>query len=101
MAEITATAIQPNLGGFNGSAKLWHLSEPVPYGWDYETEEPEGTTEFVVTSAVVAMFSGPETYIFPASSTGEVVSWGEMDGSYRGGLDHEQAIEGAGWVVIS
>jgi hypothetical protein len=45
------------------------------------------------------MLSGPETYIFPSDETGKVIDWGELDGSYRGGLSHEKAIEDAGFVL--
>lgn len=45
------------------------------------------------------MFSGPETYIFPADKTGEIVNWSELDGSFKGGLDHEQALVNAGFEV--
>lgn len=78
-----------NLTGFNGEARLYRLSEPL-----------EGN-EFVAVSAVVAFYSGPETYIFPANSDGKVASWGELDGSFRGSLDHEEALRGAGYEVIS
>lgn len=77
--------------------KLWLLSAPVSVSsWLNNSDEP---TEFVVTSAVIALHSGPETYIFPSDSSGEVTRFIEMDGSYRGGLNHEQAILGAGWVI--
>lgn len=93
---ITATMVDPNPGGdgvFRGDARLYRLSEPVPCGWDNE-----GSTDHVIVSAVVAPYSGPETYIFPASADGKVMDWIEMDGSFQGGLDHAAAIAGAGWV---
>lgn len=45
------------------------------------------------------MFSGPETYIFPANEDGKVVHWAELEGSFRGGLDHERALRNAGFEV--
>jgi len=48
--------------------------------------------------------SGPETYIFPAKKSGdifEVADWGELNGSYRGGFDHAEALKGAGYEVRS
>jgi hypothetical protein len=92
--SITATFIK-DLNGFSGHASLYKLSEPVGYGWDGE----KGKTEFVVVSAANVMFSGNETYIFPADEKGEVTDWGEMPGSYRGGLSHEEAISNAGWTL--
>lgn len=79
-----------------GEQILWRLPKPVEYEeidyyrGIYETKK----TSFVVTSATYAMFSGPETYIFPADKDGNILSWGELDGSYRGGLNHERAING-------
>ncbi len=72
--------------------KLWKLDEPyILTDWD---DNPTGTTEYVITSAVNALFDGPETYVFPANETGEPTSWGELDGSFRGALDHDRAITG-------
>jgi hypothetical protein len=80
----TATFVK-DLTGFSGSAKLYRLDPPL----DGE--------RFVVVSATDVMRSGPETYIFPADAEGEVSSWGELAGSFRGGLDHAEALRGAGY----
>lgn len=74
-----------DLDNFIGTAKLWVLSEPITYDEDEETE-------YVATSAVDAPYTGPETYIFPCDEQGNVLSWGELPGSFRGSLDHDQAI---------
>jgi len=84
----TARLIKDNLAGFQGHAALYRLSKPL-----------EGHRH-VIVSAVVAMFSGPETFIFPATKAGEVTNYGELEGSYRGGLDHRRAIEGAGYRLV-
>lgn len=69
---------------------LYRLNPPYEVrDWNDELEQ---VTEYVVVSSICAMFSGPETYIFPADENGEVTSWGELPGSYRGGYDHDQAI---------
>lgn len=85
----TATYLR-TLTGFSGDARLFKLSESIQYD--------KGETDHVIVSAVVVPFSGPETYIFPANENGEIAHWGELDGSFRGGLDHAQALENAGWV---
>lgn len=97
--EITATFVKDVSENFTGSAKLWKLSYPVNYGWGNDEEDGGKKTNYIVTSAAVVMFSGAETYIFPSDEIGNVIDWGEMNGSFRGSLDHEQAIENAGWVV--
>lgn len=81
--------------GWTGTAKLWRVDPPIKWGHHFEDDEG-GESEYVVTSATVALFSGPETYVFPANADGEVVDWGELPGSFRGSLDHDAAIRGLG-----
>lgn len=94
----TATEIR-RLKDFTGDARLFQLSEPMPWDYDWETEQNKALTSFVVVSAASMMFSGPETYIFPANEAGEVINWGELEGSYRGGLSHRAALLNAGYVI--
>src|SRR5687767_5916908 len=94
----TATELR-RLGGFQGDARLYELSEPVEYDYDYDTEKYKSSTRYVVVSAADAMFSGPETYIFPGDEQGQIVDWGELDGSFKGDLDHERALAEAGFAV--
>jgi hypothetical protein len=49
----------------------------------------------VVVSALNAP-CGPETYIFEADAQGNITNWTELDGSFRGGLDHQAALTNAG-----
>lgn len=96
---ITATYIrQITNGDYAGDARLYRLSEPVSYGWDYETDKAEGETLYVIVSANVVYFSGPETFIFPSDSNGKIIDWAEMGGSFKGSLDHSKAIRNAGWI---
>lgn len=95
----TATKVK-ELDGFNGHAALYKVEPPMEYDkpWD-DDDPPAKTTDFIVVSAASVVFSGPETYIFPANEDGEVIDWGELDGSFKGGLDHSSAIEGAGYTL--
>lgn len=87
--------------GFASSAKLFELSEPVEYDRPWGDDEPPAkTAKYVVVSAAIVPLTGPETYIFPADEEGKIVSWGELDGSYRGGLVHSTALENAGYTVV-
>ncbi|ASZ73371.1 hypothetical protein SEA_LUCKYBARNES_54 [Brevibacterium phage LuckyBarnes] len=61
----------------------------------------EHTYDVVIVSAADVPFSGPETYIFPGTADGEVTDYGELEGSYRGGLDHEEALRGMGYEVFT
>lgn len=99
---ITATLITPDLPNFRGDAALYRLSETQYVKvWDWLTnkEEDGAAYEYVVVSAVNAFGMGNETYIFPSDDTGKVISWGELEGSYRGGTDHHKALRDAGWEV--
>jgi hypothetical protein len=82
----TATFIK-QLPGWTGDARLYALSKPL------------AKHKYVVVSAVNAMFSGPETYIFGCDEDGENVSYSELKGSFRGGRDHAQALSGAGYTI--
>ena len=96
---MTATATWvANLKGFQGDARLYRLDPPLEVT-DWAGEDAH-TVEWVIVSAIIAFFSGPETYIFEADETGEVKSWMDLEGSFRGALDHEQALNGAGYEVI-
>lgn len=59
----------------------------------------EHETEHVLVSAADVTYSGPETYIFPCDETGKVTDWGELHGSLKGVLDHEAALETAGYTI--
>lgn len=80
-----------NVTGWTGDARVYELSEPL-----------EGA-KFVIVSATVALYTGAETYIFPATvgslEEDDPSDWGELEGSYRGGLSHADALEGAGYVI--
>lgn len=76
---------------WTGDARVYHLSEPH-----------EGAS-LVIVSATDAPFSGPETYLFPATEEslekGDPSSWGELGGSFRGRKDHAEALRNAGYEV--
>lgn len=93
----TAQLIKP-LTGYQGQASLYKLDPPmIEEHWG---DRPDTAHEFVIVSAADVMFSGPETYIFPATEDGEIASWGELEGSFKGALDHAMALEGAGYTVV-
>jgi hypothetical protein len=94
MDKIVATKIKETDPG----KALYELSRPVEYESFDADESMVMTTEYVIISAVNVPYSGPETFIFPSDKDGTTLSWGELSGSYKGGLDHETAIKNAGWV---
>lgn len=87
-----------NLESWNGDAKLYKMLPPM-VATDYDDKTVE-THEFVIVSAVDAMFSGPETYIFSATENGEAKNYTELYGSFRGGKDHSEALRRAGYEAV-
>ena len=86
----------------DADARGYHCEPPMP--WTDWQDEPacHREADYVIVSAAVVC-GNPETYIFPAemSPSGVVItSWGELSGSYRGGLDHERALNSAGYLVV-
>lgn len=73
---------------FSTDARVYWLSEPL------------ADSDRVIVSA--SMLPGyPETYIFPCDNHGTITGWCELKGSYRGGLDHAEALRGAGYEVVA
>lgn len=104
--EQTKRAVElPGLQGeWTGEAKFYRLTPPIKetrYSWSEDEPDEVIEHDYVIVSATVVMFSGPETYIFPANEDGSVKSWGELEGSFRGGLNHEEALTNAGYQVVS
>ena len=85
---MKATLIK-NLTGFRGDARLFQLDPPL-----------DGIKYVVVSGIECAVDTGrPETYIFKANSRGEITDWCELDGSFRGAVDHARALKGAGYSI--
>jgi len=89
MVERKAYRIK-QLSGFTGEAWLYRVDPPMSYGWG-----EQALTEYVVSSATV-----PEIYLFPADPSGKVLSGGEIEGSYHGGPDCDQAVRNAGYTIV-
>jgi hypothetical protein len=71
---------------WTSDARLYALSEPL-----------EGHKHIVV-SAADAPYTGPETFIFGCDERGNAVDFGELEGSFRGALDHDKALKYAGYT---
>ncbi len=93
----TATFIRA-IVGCQGDQRLYRLSDPLRKSFFDESDSEIGAQEFVIVSAATVL-GEPETYIFAASEDGAVTNWGELPGSFKGALDHEEALRGAGYVV--
>lgn len=65
----------------------------------YELDKPHCGHNYIVVSTSDVPFSGIETYIFPATKTGDIVDWGELDGSIRGTSSHTQVLNSVGYDI--
>jgi hypothetical protein len=90
-----------NLDDYSGDARLYELDEPIHWQMWKDGEEVVRQALYVVVSATVVMFSGPETYIFPANKDGEVLNWIDLEGSFQGALDHAKALRRAGYKIAT
>lgn len=89
--------IKEDISPSGAQQQLYRLSEPL---WSW-SDEPADAAEYVLVSAVFAMISGPETYIFAANPEGEVLSWSDLPGSFQGARNHEEALRGAGYRIAT
>lgn len=62
-------------------------------------DESSEQTYYVISSAVHVPGSGPETYLFTADEEGVILNWSELEGSFRGDINHERAVTDAGWEI--
>lgn len=91
-----------DLGPVNREApsdqRCYRLEPPMAYQ-DWTKSGASRFARYVVVSAVSVPFSGPETYIFRSDRHGNVTRWNELPGSFRGSLDHAQALAYAGYAI--
>ena len=90
MREIRKSAIAlKNVKEAQGRACLYKLSEPLT-GYEY-----------VVVSAVRNHRTDRdgETLIFGSDDTGKIKSFLELPGSYTGGMEHDKALNDAGYDI--
>lgn len=78
--------------------RLYVLSEHIRYD-DWQVDGPRYTNH-VAVSAVNNDWCGIETYIFPADEEGEILSYSELDGSFKGDMDHAKALSGLGFKIV-
>lgn len=83
--------------GWSGDARLFRLDPPLA---EHRFDSAVVFYQYVIVSGVNVMFSGNETFIFPAFENGEPVSFDELEGSFKGDIDHALALRGAGYEVV-
>ncbi len=96
----TATLLSSRISPTGADMRMYQLSEPMVWNHWEDDEEAEEKTEYVIVSAVMAFGLSPETYIFPAHPDKGVTSYGELEGSFKGGLDHAAALRDAGYEIV-
>lgn len=95
----TATLIRDNLPDFRGHAALYRCNPPIEDYEPWEKGQQQKRHEYIIASATTIL-GAPETYLFPSNAEGEVVAWGELPGSQKGTLSHDQVLTDAGYFVV-
>lgn len=80
-----------------GDALLYKLSDPVEF---MQGGQPIKTATVVVSAVTSPIGNQKFAQIFPSNENGEILSWEAMPGSQKGTLDHEAALESAGYEVM-
>lgn len=88
-----AYLIRDKLPGYTGYAHLYRMVPPLE---DYE-HTPH---EYVVISSTIS-YTGPETYIFPASSEGEITDYAALPGSRKGTLNHLDVLSELEYILVT
>jgi len=77
-------------------SELYYLYEPIIY----EGENSNVTHYIIVCAESMAINTMiPETYMFPANSSGDILDWVKLSGSQRGICDIEAALLAAGYAI--
>ena len=87
--------------GKSMSKGLYRLDPPISWSERVDDLEILHMTNYVVVSAIVATYSGPETYIFPSDADGKILDHGGLDGSMNGTLDPVRVLEAAGYKIVN
>ena len=68
------------------------VARPYPHQVHWKIVRADGLEVHRVTSSASVLYSGSETYVFPADARGEVVGWGELAGSKHDTLNHDAVM---------
>ena len=93
MREFLKSAVAiKNIREARGRACLYKLSEPL-VGYEYVVVSAAKDFKDQYNNMI------GETYIFGSDETGKIKSFLELPGSYKGGLDHQKALNDAGYDI--
>jgi len=89
-----------SLPDWSGNAALYELNAPIGQKrYNDDGELIDLAHQYVVVSEASDIISGPETYIFGATETGQVVNYAELGGSRRGSYTHEDVLRALGYEL--
>jgi hypothetical protein len=82
-----------------GRWKLYKMTPPAVYErYDDDGDKVTKHSDYVIASQA-EVFGVSETYLFPANSDFTVASWGELPGSQKGNVSHEDVIRAHGYEI--
>ena len=89
-----------SLPDWRGNAALYELNTPIgQQRYNDDGDLINLAHQYVVVSEATGFGTGPETYIFGATETGEVVNFAELEGSRRGSYTHEDVLHALGYEL--
>jgi len=94
---MKATFVSKRISPSGAIQKIYRLDPPLE---EVRDDEIEGPVDYICVSGVYAPYSGPETYIFPCNAKGEILSFLELPGSFRGAIDHDEALSNFGYEPV-
>ena len=93
MREFRKSAVAiKNIKEASGRACLYRLSEPL-IGYEYVVVSAARDAKDKYNQIV------GQTFIFGSDESGKIKSFLELPGSYTGGLDHQKALNDAGYDI--
>lgn len=91
--EKVATLVRTIEDNSEQTKELFRCYPPMPYVLDGVNHY----CKYVIVSAVDRYVC--ETYIFRSDEDGNVVDWGELEGSFQGEKNVDQALANAGYLI--
>jgi len=79
---------------------LYYIIPKIKYTDNYGNRKIK-STDYIIVSAIsdTQEKTGPQTFIFPADSFGNVLDWHELSGSIEGEMNINKALKNAGYLL--
>lgn len=87
--------------------RVFHVEPPLD-GYEYVSVSARDMSEMTsrlasglqIPTDYLGIDLEPETFIFGCNISGTVVSWAELEGSFRGEMNIARALQNAGYTIV-